>query len=670
MPAEVRFPSESLPLPEPPAMSGASGSVPVRVLAGDGRGSSFSAADFRFDGQPAALAIAFVSAHLDFAGVCSRLALAAGAVPLLAVSTAGELCSAGGGGGLYRPAAAHGAGVIVQVFAPALFAQVSVQAVALPNDDIRRGAPTLDREARVQRIAGELARVQVPFAIDARDTLALAFVDGLSACENYLMEAVYRSGRFPCLFIGGSAGGKLDFQHTWLYDGRRVIENHALLAFVKMAPGMRYAALKSQNFRDTGRSWVVIDADPDLRRVAAVFDPQRGTVVPFAQALAQSFGVPVERLGDRLNGHTFGIELDGELFVRSVAAIDTGTGALSFFCDVNPGDELKLLAATDFVAQTKRDVQDFLRGKPKPLAVLMNDCVLRRLNNEPRLADLAGLWPVPAAGFSTFGELFGINVNQTLSAVAFFAPGPSPFTDDLVDRFPVHYARFREYFTACRLRRAESLNGLRARVLAHLLGQFEANTALAGEVAEALAQTAGIRSTVEAIRGALLTELATAGDNADVQALAEGFASFERHTQGFRDVLKTIDRVASQTNLLALNATIEAVRAGEAGRGFAVVATEVKKLANDTRASLGRTEEVIRSMTAALGELGTHIDSARNRFGALHAHQQGTVGQVETIVANAGLIERALAGLGERAGAQRAAMAELAGDLDLLRRLD
>ena len=60
----------------------------------------------------------------------------------------------------------------------------------------------------------------------------------------------------------------------------------------------------------------------------------------------------------------------------------------------------------------------------------------------------------------------------------------------------------------------------------------------------------------------------------------------------------------------------------KAGRGFAVVATEVKKLANDTRASLGRTEEVIRSMTAALGELGTHIDSARNRFGALSFHDR------------------------------------------------
>lgn len=325
MSAEVRALSESDPT---------SDAAPVRVLAADGRPGGFTAADFRFGGQPAALAIAFVSAHLDFAAVCSALAATAAPVPLLAVSTAGELCSAGGG--LYRAADARGAGVVVQVFSPALFAAVGVCAVALPNDDIRRGAPTLGRDERVQRLSAELARLTLPFAINARDTLALTFVDGPSACENYLMEAVYRSGRFPCLFVGGSAGGKLDFRNTWLYDGRRVLENHALLAFVKLAPGMRYAALKSQNFRDTGRSWVVIDADPDRRQVAAVFDRESGTVVPFAQALAQSFNVPVAKLGDKLAGHTFGIELDGELFVRSVAAIDAGSGALSFFCDVTP----------------------------------------------------------------------------------------------------------------------------------------------------------------------------------------------------------------------------------------------------------------------------------------------------------------------------------------------
>jgi methyl-accepting chemotaxis protein len=53
-------------------------------------------------------------------------------------------------------------------------------------------------------------------------------------------------------------------------------------------------------------------------------------------------------------------------------------------------------------------------------------------------------------------------------------------------------------------------------------------------------------------------------------------------------IVRTIGDIAQQTNLLALNATIEAARAGDAGRGFAVVATEVKKLANDTRAATDR----------------------------------------------------------------------------------
>jgi len=64
-------------------------------------------------------------------------------------------------------------------------------------------------------------------------------------------------------------------------------------------------------------------------------------------------------------------------------------------------------------------------------------------------------------------------------------------------------------------------------------------------------------------------------------------------------IITLIRDLANQTNLLSLNAAIEAARAGEHGRGFAVVASEVKALAQESRSSAERIEEMITHLNMA-----------------------------------------------------------------------
>lgn len=442
-------------------------------------------ADLAFDGVPPALVIGFVSPHLVFSDVAAAIR---GNLdpdqPLVLISTAGELSSAHPGG-LYGPSEDAWNNIVLESFSREMLRDVSVHAVPLHSEDIRSGAVTLSDEQRIGAITRELETVKPAFPLDCRDTLALVFIDGLSASESCFMEAVYATGNFPILFVGGSAGGKLDFLHTWIFDGRRVLENHAVIVFLKLASGKRYGVFKTQNFEKTGVSFTVLDGDPVRRRATRIIDPDTFEVVGFVDALCAALGCRPDDLSDKLRSHTFAIDLDGELFVRSISGINPTDGTVTFYCDIHPGDELLLVKATDFVRQTEADFAAFLEGKPKPIGGILNDCILRRINNTPYLSGVTGFGAIPVAGFSTFGELLGIHINQTLTALFFFdVDMPGGFHDEYTSRFPVLYARYQSSFSKARHNRLNMLDRIRQRLIQTLMTQSDAAATLSGAVAQ------------------------------------------------------------------------------------------------------------------------------------------------------------------------------------------
>jgi hypothetical protein len=574
-------------------------------------------------------------------------------------------------GPLYCGASGAWDNVVVQVFAPDIFAALSVHAVPLANEDIRAGRPSKSQAERVAQIATHLRRVTPAFPIRHDDTLALTLIDGLSASENFFMEAIYEVGRFPCIFIGGSAGASWTLPRHGCSMARTFCKTTPSSPLPRCIRGafrhLQDAELRG-NRPEPGRS------GGQRRNAPCAFRGRSGVSRDRAdhQCPVHHAALPARRSGTQAVGLHL-CRADERRVVRALGGGGgCGGGSIRFYCDVNSGDELHLVRATDFSDQTRRDLGEFLRGRPEPVGAILNDCILRRMGNPADLARLDGLWgDIPTAGFSTFGELLGINVNQTLTAAVFFmVPEGEPFPEPYIDLFAIHYARFARYFMETRLNQQRLINGLRHRLIERLTDFVMKTTRLAQELDQVVSGTTKVRDSAETMRTDMEQRIRALAQGDRTGVLDAEFRHVTAAMQRLRDIVEVIDKINMQTNLLSLNAGIEAARAGEAGRAFAVVANEVRSLANVTRTTLDQSRDSLTQVDETMTRLGGHVSENETKLVNARDGLGVIAGGLEEMFSSFAHIGNLLESLEQMAQQQMSMMTQVDMEMDRLKRVE
>lgn len=253
---------------------------------------------------------------------------------------------------------------------------------------------------------------------------AYAFVtltDGLSGQEEILIAALGTYAPKVGL-IGGSAADDFRFVETLAaVDGRAVPSSAAV---VLLEPGAPFSPFHLHHYEPSDESVVVTDAEPE-RRLLRRIDGR-----PAIETLCRLMGIDEQRLRrkplDELRDHpvVFGIRAADDIFLRSV--MNVKGDALLMGGAVEDGTVLWPMNAGDLVSVTSAGIADALRGLEQPAGMLLFNCggrMWEAMGRERECELASAMQPIPAAGFTTYGEQYGpLQVNHTLTGLAFGVP--------------------------------------------------------------------------------------------------------------------------------------------------------------------------------------------------------------------------------------------------------
>ena len=544
------------------------------------------------------LILGFISPDINFTEASSQLKKLCPEIPLVLTSTAGELCnySLKKKLPLYHAADENRQNIVLQCFSSDIIDAVDIHTIELFD-------PELDPEKRTLLIEREFNNFAPSFPLHYQNCVAYTLIDGLSRSESFFMEAIYNSGKLPCLLIGGSAGGKLDFQNTYIYDNREVLQNKAVITLIRFKDDIRTGVFKSQNFEIQPYSFTVAQADPGKRFIKTVVRKETGEIADAVTELCRYFNCRENELEKNLENFSFAIIINNDIYVRSISGINFKEREIHFYCDLAFGDELVLVRHTNFIHSIESDYSRFRKGKSGTLlGGLFNDCILRRLFNQTELSGVKVFDDIPVAGFSTFGELLGVNINQTLTALMFYrvAPGES-FHDEYIDNYIQKYSAFKEFFLKRKINQLKHIMKIKDSVWNSSRESIE----LLSRFIETSSQKA---TENEKILEKINTNFTELYQNIDISSeegikIINELEKLGKSAGEVEKVLFSIEDIAGQTNILGFNASIEAARAGSAGKGFAVIAREVKTLSDRTDTGVRNSKESTAKLINSMDQL-------------------------------------------------------------------
>ena len=343
----------------------------------------------------AALAVFFSSTDYDLHVLEQELNARFTGVPLIGCTSAGEITPVGYVSG----------GIVGFSLARPDFVSVSTPIRSLRNFSLADGR--------------DIVRDLLKRLDDTSDgpptgnTFAFLMIDGLSKCEEMVLSAITSAlGGIPV--FGGSAGGGLTFQRSYVFGAGRFQSDAAVLVLVRTR--LPFKLFTNDHFTSSATKMVVTEADPASRIVSEI------NAEPAGREYARLVGLDVDELSPLIFAtHPVVVKVGGRTYTRAIQKVNEDE-SLTFFCAIDKGIVLTVANGTDLLESTRRLFERIYSEIGLPQLVIGCECILRALElEEKRLKEAVGrlFMRNNVIGFSTFGEQYhAMHVNHTFTGAA------------------------------------------------------------------------------------------------------------------------------------------------------------------------------------------------------------------------------------------------------------